>query len=193
MIRIEGIGPEEGQSLLAWARACIAERLGISREGPGEPAEPAFMAKAGAFVSLHEAGRLRGCIGRMVADRALVDTVADMARAAAFEDPRFPPLEATELDKVELELTILSPMHRIADVNEIEVGRHGLYLVRGWHSGVFLPQVPVEQGWDRAAYLENVCYKAGLGPDAWRAPDAELFIFEGLIFRETRTGKDPAS
>lgn len=193
MSGMEGIGPKEGQSLLAWARACIMEGLGLAPDGLQAPTGTAFETKAGAFVSLHKAGRLRGCIGRMVADRRLVDTVADMARAAAFEDPRFPSLEASELEQVDLELTILSPMHRIADVKEIEVGRHGLYMVRGWHSGVFLPQVPMGQGWDRAAYLENVCYKAGLGPDDWRAPDTELFIFEGLIFKELRTGKDPAS
>jgi AmmeMemoRadiSam system protein A len=181
---IGGIGQAEGRILLSWARDNILEGLGMKALGEAPVRGGALEAKAGAFVSLHKDGRLRGCIGRMSSDKALIETVAEMAKAAAFEDPRFPPLTAGEAGATRLELTILSPMKKIADVAEIEVGRHGLYLVKGWHSGVFLPQVPLEQGWNRTDYLENLGYKAGLGPDAWRAPDTELFIFEGLIFSE---------
>lgn len=188
-----GLIPAQGPILLAWARACIEAKFLSGHAQMDRPSGGAFETKAGAFVSLHEGGKLRGCIGRMVADRALADTVASMAQAAAFEDPRFPPLRQGELASIELEITVLSPMEKLLNVAEIEIGRHGLYLVKGWRSGVFLPQVPVEQGWDRAAYLENLCYKAGLGSEAWRAPDAELFVFEGLILGEARNGTVHAS
>lgn len=109
-----------------------------------------------------------------------------MALAAAFEDPRFMPLAPEELNRVDLEITVLSPLRRIGGPEEIELGRHGLYLVLGRRAGVFLPQVPVEQGWDLPTYLEELCHKAGLPEGSWRAPDAELSVFEGLVFGEKK-------
>lgn len=180
---IAEIGRDGKKALLDWARATIKARL----EGGPEampPSGPGLDATCGAFVSLHEEGRLRGCIGRIVGGSPVVETIRGMALAAAFEDPRFEPLRAAELPRVDIEITLLSPMERVGSVEGIEIGRHGLYIVKGWHSGLLLPQVPVEFGWDREAFLEQLCYKAGLHADAWKAPDAELFSFEGIVFGE---------
>ena len=174
---------EDKAALLAWARESIAARL-EGRKTAAPPASPALKREAGAFVTLSVGGSLRGCIGRISAGGALVETVHEMAMAAAFEDPRFSPLSAKELPEVEIEITILSPLAKLPSVEDIEIGRHGLYLVKGWHSGLLLPQVPTEYGWDRDTFLEQLCYKAGLPKGAWREPDAELFAFEGAVFNE---------
>lgn len=170
-------------ALLAWARESIAARL-EGRKAAAAPSSPALSREAGAFVTLSREGSLRGCIGRITASGPLVETVHEMALAAAFEDPRFSPLSAKELPEVEIEITILSPLARLSSVEDIEMGRHGLYLVKGWHSGLLLPQVPTEFGWDRDTFLEQLCYKAGLPKGAWREPEAELFAFEGAVFNE---------
>lgn len=177
------LAPPDRKKLLAFARETMAARLGL---GPAAqpPEGSAFEISCGGFVSLHEEGALRGCIGRITASGPLLETIRSMAESAAFEDPRFEPLSASELPRVKLEITLLSPLKRIDDVSEIEVGKHGIYIVRGWHSGILLPQVAVEYGWDRATFLQQVCHKAGMQADAWRAPDTELFIFEGLVFGE---------
>ncbi|HET7839061.1 MAG TPA: AmmeMemoRadiSam system protein A [Rectinemataceae bacterium] len=168
--------------LLAAARESIASRL-QGREARRPQTPPALMERCGAFVTLHEAGRLRGCIGRMVGSDPLLETVSSMARAAAFEDPRFPPLSARELGEIDIEITVLSPL-RDCCPDEVEVGRHGIYITKGWHSGVLLPQVATERCWDRETFLEQTCLKAGLPPDAWESPEARVQVFEGIVFGE---------
>ena len=138
----------------------------------------------GAFVSLRLAGELRGCIGSMVGRSPLRKTVASMARAAAFEDPRFPPLDRSELANCMIEISALSPMSPCPDPEAVVVGTHGIYLIRNGRSGVLLPQVPVEQGWDRREYLDYISRKAGLPPDSWRAADAQRFTFTAVVFSE---------
>jgi len=128
-------------------------------------------------------GELRGCIGHMRADQPLNQMVQEMAREAAFSDPRFPPLTLDELDKAELEISVLSPLHRITDTEQIRVGADGLMIHQGGKQGVLLPQVPVEQGWDRGLYLENLCSKAGLMPGCWNQ-DASLYTFTAEVFGE---------
>jgi AmmeMemoRadiSam system protein A len=177
----------EKKILLATARESIASRL-HKRSAIWPHAAGALLMPGGAFVTLHEDSSLRGCIGRMSSPDPLVETVREMARSAAFEDPRFPALKSEELEVVDIEITVLSPMRRIEDPNEIVVGLHGIYIVKGWRSGVLLPQVATEQGWDRATFLEQICWKAGLPPDAWKSPDANISIFEGLVFGE-RSGE----
>jgi AmmeMemoRadiSam system protein A len=120
----------------------------------------------------------------MSAVESLVRTVRDMAVSAAFEDPRFPPLEKGEVPGISVEITVLSPMRVIASVEEIEVGKHGVYMTKGGHSAVFLPQVAAEQGWNRDELLDNLCYKAGLSPSAWHSSDTRFQVFEGKIFEE---------
>lgn len=152
-----------------------------SREAPdGE--HPVLRRPLGAFVTITCDGELRGCIGTIVGRAPLVETVWRMARAAALEDPRFPPLSVREWERAGLDISVLDELAPCPDPARIEVGRHGLALQYGGRSGVFLPQVPVEQGWDTAAYLEHLCAKAGVPRGAWRLPQARLFWYEALVF-----------
>lgn len=153
--------------------------------GSGEvPAgeHPVLHRPLGAFVTITLGGALRGCIGTIVGRAPLAETVWRMARAAALEDPRFPPLSAREWERAALDISVLDELAPCPDPARIEVGRHGLALQYGGRSGVFLPQVPVEQGWDREAYLEHLCVKAGLPHGTWRLPQARLFWYEALVF-----------
>ncbi|MBL8966100.1 MAG: AmmeMemoRadiSam system protein A [Spirochaetaceae bacterium] len=173
------------RELLAYARGVITAAFGGAEPPiPGGAGGRAYGEGCGAFVSLHEHGALRGCIGRMEASGALTETLADMARAAAFEDPRFSPLRREELGELKIEITLLAPMRRIASAEEIVVGKHGVHLREAGRSAVFLPQVAPEQGWDRETLLNHLAMKAGLDPGAWRRPGAELRVFEGLVFGE---------
>ncbi|MDR0732165.1 MAG: AmmeMemoRadiSam system protein A, partial [Treponema sp.] len=142
----------------------------------------------GAFVTLHSdtpAGRrLRGCIGRMSAGLSLEKTVQLMALEAAFGDPRFPPLGAEEFPHCSIEISVLSPMEPCADPRHVQVGVHGLFLVHRGRSGVLLPQVPVEQGWNLDEYLDYICVKAGLPPRSYEAPGAQLYTFTAEVFGE---------
>ncbi len=139
--------------------------------------------KCGAFVTLKKKnGALRGCIGLIVAEKPLFITVRDMAIAAATQDPRFPPVEPSELSDIEIEISVLTPMQKVDNADEIEVGRDGLMIRRGYASGLLLPQVPVEQGWDKKIFLEHTCYKAGLPADAWKS--SELWKFQAIVFSE---------
>ena len=140
--------------------------------------------RLGAFVTLKRQGMLRGCIGRMMSDLPLEETIAQMAMAAAFEDPRFEPVEEKELPSLTIEISILGALERIHDPTLVEVGRHGLYIHYKGMSGVLLPQVAVEYGWDRLTFLDQVCRKAGLRPGSWKSEDAIIHVFEGLIFGE---------
>jgi AmmeMemoRadiSam system protein A len=173
---------EDKRTLLALAREAIVSRLG--NRSPVWPSHSrALEERRGAFVTLHKHGMLRGCIGRMVADTPLEKAVRDMAMAAAFEDPRFPSLSKAELAEIELEISVLSPMEPCRP-DEITPGVHGTYLVKGYRSGVFLPQVATEQGWNRETLLEHLCYKAGLPSGAYLDPDAKLFSFTAVVFGE---------
>jgi len=138
--------------------------------------------KRGAFVTLKVRGRLRGCIGNIFASNALYITVEKMARAAALEDPRFSPVKEKELRDIEIEISALTPFEKIESVDQIEVGKHGLYLKRGWASGLLLPQVPGEYGWDLHTFLEHTCLKASLPKDAWKEPDTEIYTFSAEVF-----------
>lgn len=172
----------ERDCLLATARESIASRLESRR--PSWPAAAAALSEPrGAFVSLHAAGRLRGCIGRMQAATPLVETVKAMAIAAAFEDPRFQPLSRAELGGALIEISVLSPFEPCA-VDEVVPGEHGVYLTKGLRGGVFLPQVAPEQGWDIDALMYHLCLKAGLPPGAHLTPDARLYRFTAEVFGE---------
>lgn len=140
--------------------------------------------KRGAFVTLHKHGELRGCIGTFRSDKNIEDVIKDMALAAAFEDPRFSPLQPEEIDEIDIEISILSPLRKIKDINEIEVGKHGLYISRGFRSGVLLPQVATEYNWDRETFLVNTCLKAGLQEDAWKDPATRIEVFSAEVFGE---------
>ena len=137
--------------------------------------------KCGAFVSLHKHGRLRGCIGHFGEDYPLHEIVAEMARAAAFEDPRFMPVTKDELDDIDIEISVLTPMRRIKSLDEFELHRHGIYIKKGRRSGTFLPQVADEVNWTKEEFVGHCSQdKAGLGWDGWR--DAELYVYEAIVF-----------
>ena len=176
------VGPADRAALLALARESILAGLERRRPSP-PPRTPSLEERRGAFVTLHIHGRLRGCIGRMLGDLPLYDAVQAMAVAAAFEDPRFPPLSADEYPAVDLEISVLSPMEP-CQPGDVVPGVHGVYLTKGYSAGVFLPQVAPEQGWDREALLDNLCRKAGLPPGSHLAPGAELRRFTAVVFGE---------
>ncbi len=175
---------EENKSiLLRTAREAIRAKL--SRQPPDWPIPtPALQERCGAFVTLNKSGALRGCIGYVQAFKPLITTVREAAEAAAFGDPRFPPVSREELPQLRIEISILSPLKRVRDVAEIEVGVHGILLRQGYRSGLLLPQVAVEYGWDRTAFLDHTCRKAGLPPGAWRREDAIIEIFSAQVFGE---------
>jgi AmmeMemoRadiSam system protein A len=188
------INPEEQRLLLADARESIAAKLEGRKphyqhgeDGESAP-DSALRQPCGAFVTLRKhSGRernLRGCIGRMTANLPLEEVVRVMAREAAFGDPRFPPLRPGELEQCHIEISVLSPMTVCPDPQKVEVGVHGLYLTKGGRSGVLLPQVPVEQGWNLQQYLDYICIKAGLPPESYNAPDATLQTFTAVVFEE---------
>ena len=185
------ITPEERHLLLADARETIAAELEgrKPRYRRDKTAENSVLRQpCGAFVTLHKLSgndrNLRGCIGRMTANLPLEETVRLMAREAAFGDPRFPPLRPGELEQCHIEISALSPMSVCPDPQQVEVGVHGLYLTRGGRAGVLLPQVPVEQGWNRQEYLDYICVKAGLPSESYNAPDATLSTFTAVVFGE---------
>ena len=137
--------------------------------------------KCGAFVSLHKHGHLRGCIGHFGEDTPLHEIVAEMARAAAFEDPRFMPVTRDELDELDIEISVLTPMRRIQSLDEFELHRHGIYIRKGYRSGTFLPQVADEVNWTKEEFVGHCSQdKAGLGWEGWR--DAELYVYEAIVF-----------
>ena len=170
------------QLLLQTARDSIAAQLTGKTAVPVKTASPVLGELRGAFVSLHRQGQLRGCIGYIEALKPLLETVREMAPAAAFQDPRFRPLQASELADLEIEISVLSPLHLIKNPDEIEVGRHGLYIVRGINRGLLLPQVATEYHWDRLTFLEQTCNKAGLPPDAWKDPHTQIYSFSAEVF-----------
>ncbi len=169
-------------------------REAIRAELEGRPLElplvsdPALLERRGAFVTLHKNGELRGCIGNFFTDKPLYETVADMAVSAAFHDPRFQPLHPSEFDKIEIEISALTPLEEIENVEQIEVGVHGIYIVKGPYRGVLLPQVATEYGWDRYTFLDQTCIKAGLYPGCWKEQDTQIFIFSAEIFDEKSEG-----
>jgi AmmeMemoRadiSam system protein A len=149
---------------------------------PSPPAADTLLrADGAAFVTLTTPdGTLRGCIGHIIPRTSLAQSVIDNAAAAALHDRRFPPVTARELPGLRVEVTVLSPLEPVADPSEIIVGSHGVYLELGPAGSVFLPQVPVEQKWDRKTYLEQLAMKAGLPPDAWKK--ARLSRFTAEVF-----------
>ena len=139
---------------------------------------------SGAFVTLHQQGRLRGCIGLLESPANLAETVARCAALAAKEDPRFNPVTASEIADLEIEISVLSPL-RAAKPEEVEPGTHGLRVRRGACSGVLLPQVASRYQWSRERFLEETCHKAGLAADAWRDPETLIEVFTAEILSET--------
>jgi AmmeMemoRadiSam system protein B/AmmeMemoRadiSam system protein A len=170
------------EELLRLARTTLAEYLETGRTSDYQTQDPVLTRRAGAFVTLKKGDELRGCIGHLLADRPLYQRVQEMAVAAA-ADPRFPPLTAEELEEVSVEISVLSPLHRVIDTQQIQVGTHGLVILQSGQQGVLLPQVPVNESWDLGEFLENLCLKAGLMPNCW-ADRPTLYAFTAVVFGE---------
>ena len=177
--------------LLETARQAIHHAVRHQSYTPPPREENALNQRVGCFVTLKINHRLRGCIGNFQSRKPLFREVADMAVAAATQDPRFPPLQEEELEQIHLEITVLSPLEKISDPADIIVGEHGIYLEKGFHRGVLLPQVATEHNWDRLTFLRQTCIKAGLPDNAWQSPDADIYRFSGLIISETDTPEQP--
>jgi AmmeMemoRadiSam system protein A len=174
----------ERQTLLTLARRTIEHFLRDGSRVELPKGEGLLAERCGAFVTLHKRGQLRGCIGNLVGAAPLLETIREMAIAAATEDPRFHRVRAEELPDLDIEISVLSPMRRIKDVGEIEVGTHGILMRRGMYQGVLLPQVATEYGWDRETFLTHTCLKAGLPTEAWKEPETIIEIFSAEVFGE---------
>lgn len=173
------------KQLLEIARDTIRAVIQGKPAGVPHCEDPALNAPCGCFVTLKNRGRLRGCIGQFVSERPLVELVAEMAGASATGDPRFMsnPITPGELSKLDVEISVLSPLQRVDDPLSLELGTHGIYIKRGYMSGCFLPQVAEETGWSKEEFLSECCsHKAGLAPDAWRDPKTEVYLFTAEVF-----------
>ncbi len=170
--------------LLRNARESIESAL--ERRQPAYPPSTANLkTRAGAFVTLRtKSGSLRGCIGTIVGRAPLDESIRETARSSAFQDFRFKPVEREDWQDIEIEISVLTPLARVESVSAIVPGLHGVYLRKGANSGIFLPQVASEQGWDRDELLAHLCAKAGLPADAWKSSDAEISVFTALVFAE---------
>ena len=147
--------------------------------------DPALKTHCGCFITLKNHGRLRGCIGRFTSDRPLIEVVVEMAKAAATSDPRFmgDPITPGELDNLDVEISVLSPLKKTDDPLSLRLGVDGIYIKRGCSSGCFLPQVATETGWSKEQFLSYCCaHKAGLAADAWKDPETEVLLFTADVF-----------
>ncbi len=178
---------EEKKFLLKLARDTIWAALNHQPLPEVSPPSEILKKRCGTFVTLHKHGQLRGCIGSLIGERPLYLTVQQMSIEAAFRDPRFPPLTKEEYEEIDIEISVLSPLQRITDVEQIEVGKHGIFLIKGFYRGVLLPQVATEYGWDRYQFLDHTCLKAGLPPGCWQS-GAEIYIFSANVFSEKDLG-----
>lgn len=178
--------PEDKDYLLNLARKSIENYLSTKKIlTPDPPDNPLLNEQRAVFVTLSKNGDLRGCIGHMEARMPVYQAVVEMATAAAFNDYRFSPLGKEELKQIEIEISILSPLKKIDDPEQIRLGIDGVWIKKGYHSGVFLPQVAAETGWDKQTFLESLCaHKAGLPKNAYLDPDTEIFIYQVDKFRE---------
>jgi AmmeMemoRadiSam system protein A len=174
---------DQKQALLRLARHTVEAVTRGDLPPPPDDLNGALRERCGVFVTLKRGGHLRGCIGLVEGIRPLVDGVVEMARASALEDPRFPPVGPHEVPDLQIEISVLSPLERVRDVGEIEVGTHGLVIRKGFYSGLLLPQVATEWGWDRLEFLQQTCLKAGLDRNAWRE-GAEIYRFAAEVFGE---------
>lgn len=173
--------PEERRILLRLAHQSIEAALNNVPLDPTPPNEH-LAEPRGAFTTLHRHGKLRGCIGYVFSTQSLYCTVAETARSAAFDDPRFEPVTRDESGDLKVEISVLSPLLSIR-AEDVVVGKHGLVVMQGSRRGLLLPQVPMEWNWDRETFLSQTCLKAGLPPDAWLR-GAELQAFTAEVFGE---------
>ena len=182
MIEEKLLGEKEMEICLKIARDSISDFVIHGKKSDYAGDEARLFESGAAFVTLNIQGRLRGCIGHVVASLPLWECVREMAIAAATQDPRFPKMQKSEMGDLELEISVLTPPREMSNTEDIEVGKHGLIISKGYFSGLLLPQVPVEWDWDRDMFLEQTCVKAGLPEDAWRDSDTKIESFQAQVF-----------
>ncbi|MFV2071289.1 MAG: AmmeMemoRadiSam system protein A [Thermoanaerobaculales bacterium] len=178
------LGENERRWLLDLARTTIAARFSGPTPDPSPPVSGPLLEHRGAFVTLTIDDELRGCIGHVVGVAPLWCAVRDNAISAAFRDPRFPALSEDEFRTVRIEISALSPLVRIHSLEDVEIGRDGILVERGTARGLLLPQVATSYGWDREAFLDHTCRKAGLEPGQWQKPDVMISTFSAEVFSE---------
>lgn len=182
------ISLEDGTRLLKLARDSVEEEFSGKRSSDREMGNR-YSEKQGVFVTIHKDGRLRGCIGFPQPIYPLYEAVQKAAKHAAFRDPRFHPVTEEELEDLEFEISVLSVPRPIKnDPSEVKVGRDGLIIQGAYSSGLLLPQVATEHGWDAQEFLRHTCEKASLEEDFWKSEDAKIFSFQAQVFKETEEG-----
>lgn len=171
--------------LLKIARDTVEAVIGGKPTLEPKSDDPELNANCGCFVTLKNKGQLRGCIGQFTSEKPLIELVVEMAKSSATSDPRFlaNPITSDELDKLDIEISVLSPLERTDDPLSLRIGIDGIYIKRGCASGCFLPQVATETGWNQEEFLSYCCvHKAGLSPNAWKEPETEVYLFGADVF-----------
>jgi len=192
---IAGDSMNESQKKILLETARDTVKAVISGEPIPKPQsdDPDMNAHCGCFVTLKNAGRLRGCIGQFISEVPLIELVVDMAKASATGDPRFfaDPITADELQRLDIEISVLSPLKRTDEPLSLQLGTDGIYIKKGFASGCFLPQVATETGWSREEFLSYCCaHKAGLSPDAWKEKNTEVYLFTAEVFATASQNDD---
>lgn len=183
--RVVSMDDKQKQTLLKVARDTVEAVIKAEPIETPQSDDPELNAPCGCFVTLKNHGRLRGCIGQFTSDSPLIELVGQMAKSSATGDPRFfaDPITARELDKLDIEISVLSPLQRTDEPLSLRLGIDGIYIKRGYASGCFLPQVATETGWSKEEFLSYCCaHKAGLPPDAWKDPETEVYLFTAEVF-----------
>ena len=189
------LSAHDKDQLLALARKSVEHAVRTGKMYETAASSSSTLAQErGAFVTLTEAGQLRGCVGYVAASKPLDLTVRDTATLAALRDSRFRPVAASELGLLEYEISVLSPLRRVLDTRQIKIGQHGLLMKNGDYEGILLPQVATQEKWDRQKFLEETCAKAGMQANCWKDDNTDIFLFTAVIFGGPKaTAPEPAS
>ncbi len=179
------LNKKEKKILLDIARKSIVSFLENNDYLPKEPKETILNEKTGVFVTLNKNNHLRGCIGYIVGIKSLYIAVYEMAKQAAFHDPRFEAVTLDECEDIEIEISIMSPLKRETNLEKVEIGKHGLFMKRGYYSGLLLPQVAVEWNYDRESFLRQTCLKAGMDEKCYQDNSTEIYTFFADIIKES--------
>ena len=179
----------EKLELLKIARQAVVAVVTNQAYVPEKPENHELLKKAGAFVTLHEKGELRGCIGYIEAILPVYATVAETAAKAAVSDPRFEPVSEGELKNIEVEVSVLSSLVKVKNIEEVVVGKHGVLIENGFYRGLLLPQVATENNWDKEEFLRYTCMKAGLERDCYKNPHTRVYVFTADVFSEKELGE----